>query len=137
MKKTLVLLAMAAAIISCGSNDNKKEEETTATGSAANSGPVAAADLANHPDYKQGFELVGKSDCFGCHSVSSRINGPSYKEVAERYAGRPEAVDSLATKIITGGAGNWGEIAMTPHPNLSKEDATAMVKYILLLNNQP
>jgi cytochrome c len=39
----------------------------------------------------------------------------------------------LAAKIISGGKGNWGNISMTPHPELSMDDAKAMVQYILLL----
>jgi cytochrome c len=37
----------------------------------------------------------------------------------------------LAGKVIGGGKGNWGEIPMTPHPNVSQGDAEAMVSYIL------
>ncbi len=39
----------------------------------------------------------------------------------------------LAAKIIKGGSGVWGQVPMTPHPNLSVADAEQMVKYILLL----
>jgi cytochrome c len=37
----------------------------------------------------------------------------------------------LADKIIKGGTGNWGEVPMTPHPDVSVEDAKEMAKYIL------
>jgi len=37
----------------------------------------------------------------------------------------------LAEKIMKGGQGNWGEIPMAAHPNISMEDASAMVEYIL------
>jgi cytochrome c len=39
----------------------------------------------------------------------------------------------LSQHIIKGGAGHWGDIAMTPHPNLSESDAKQMVTYILSL----
>jgi cytochrome c len=39
----------------------------------------------------------------------------------------------LAEKIIKGGKGNWGDVMMTPHANVSQEDAEAMVKYIFTL----
>jgi cytochrome c len=38
----------------------------------------------------------------------------------------------LENKIINGGTGVWGQVPMTPHPELSKEDVTALVKYIML-----
>jgi cytochrome c len=57
--------------------------------------------------------------------------GPSYQEIADKYT---EAdLDKLATKIIEGGKGVWGEIPMTPHSGMSKENAQKMVKYILTL----
>ena len=47
-----------------------------------------------------------------------------------------ENQEKLATKVIAGGQGVWGQIPMIPHPKLSKEDAIAMVKYILLLKEE-
>ena len=135
MKKTILALGIVVAMISCGSNDEKAAGNQNADGSntTANS---SAADVSQHPDYKKGLALIGQSDCLGCHKVTEKLNGPSYQEVAQRYAGQPGIEDSLANKIIKGGSGNWGEIMMTPHPNLSHEDAVAMVKYILLLKQQ-
>jgi cytochrome c len=40
-------------------------------------------------------------------------------------------VESLAQKVIKGGAGVWGDHAMSAHPNLSVADARAIVEYIL------
>jgi cytochrome c len=128
MKKTFFLLAFAAAMVSCGNNENAAAENN---GSAVTD--TQAADISTHPDYKKGLALIGQNDCLGCHKVADRLNGPSYQEVAQRYAGQPGIEDTLAGKIIKGGSGNWGDILMTPHPNLSQEDAVAMVKYILLL----
>jgi cytochrome c len=106
--------------------------QASGTGAAAQT----AEDVSTHPDYKKGLALIGQSDCLGCHKVSEKMTGPAYQEVAERYAGKPGIEDSLASKIINGGSGNWGDQMMTPHPNLSKEDAVSMVKYILLLKDQ-
>jgi cytochrome c len=138
MKKTLIALTLLVAMASCGNNDNKGAD-TSATGDAASGTGVAAQtaeDVSTHPDYKKGLALIGQSDCLGCHKVSEKMTGPAYQEVAERYAGKPGIEDSLASKIINGGSGNWGDQMMTPHPNLSKEDAVSMVKYILLLKDQ-
>jgi cytochrome c len=135
MKKTLILLAMVVAIASCGNNEDKSANNNATDNTAAGTGADAqqTADVSQNPEYKKGLALIGQSDCLGCHKVSERIVGPSYQEVADRYAGKAGIEDSLASKIIRGGAGNWGEVAMTPHPNLSKEDAVSMVRYILLL----
>ena len=61
------------------------------------------------------------------------MNGPSYIDIANRYYGSEFAVQNLSGKVSKGGAGNWGETAMSAHPNLSKSEAEDIVKYILSL----
>ncbi len=142
MKKTFILLAVVAAMASCGNSGNNQGDNKAVadTGTGPATGGTGAnaqtGDISNHPDYKKGLALIGQSDCLGCHKVTERIVGPSYQEVADRYAGKAGIEDTLANKIIKGGSGNWGDQMMTPHPNLSKEDAVTMVKYILLLKQQ-
>lgn len=93
-----------------------------------------AVDVTQDPAYKKGFALVKQSDCLTCHQVDAKSIGPSYKEIAEKYAGSTDAqLSSVSDKIIKGGAGAWGQIPMTAHPTLSSEDAQAMLQYILLL----
>ena len=128
MKKVFFLVFTCALLASCGGNDSKtgktdsKKEETKTD------------DLASNPDYQKGLELASKSDCFTCHQIEDKLTGPSYREVANKYAGMPDTiVTHLAGKIISGGSGVWGEIMMTPHPSMSKEDAEAIVRYVLLL----
>lgn len=82
---------------------------------------------------QKGKTLIGQSDCLACHQVDQRVVGPSYVEVANKYPPTSANVNALATKIIKGGAGNWGQIPMSPHPTLPEADARDMVKYILSL----
>lgn|SRR5690606_19124283 len=129
MKKLGIITMMTALIImACNSADEGQKEttdETTTTTTTSNT---------DNPVYKQGVALVGKNGCFACHQIDKKIVGPTYRDVAEKYAGAtPEVITALGKKIIEGGSGNWGEAIMTPHPNVSQEDAEAMVKYILLL----
>jgi len=79
----------------------------------------------------EGLKLIETSDCLSCHQMDKKIVGPSYQNVAEKYT--ESDIDQLAKKIIDGGKGNWGEVAMIPHSGLSKEDAQKMVRYILSL----
>lgn len=130
MKKYLVLFAITGLVAAaCGGSEEKKEEKAAEPAAAA--APVA--DLSSNPDYTKGLELVGKSDCLTCHKVNDKLIGPSYKDVANKYEATEENISMLASKIIKGGKGVWGEIPMTPHPQISEEDAKAMVKYVLLL----
>jgi cytochrome c len=127
--KKIVLVGMVAFAAACGNNSNTEKKETTTAA-------TATTDLSSNPDYAKGLELIGKSDCLTCHKINEKGIGPSYKEIAVKYADKDKTfVDSLAGKIISGGNGVWGSVAMTPHPNLSKEDAVAMTKYILLLKD--
>ncbi|MBB6184594.1 c-type cytochrome [Oleiagrimonas soli] len=85
----------------------------------------------------EGEAKARASDCFSCHAVDHKLVGPAYTDVAKRYAGQGDAaVTKLVKKIKAGGAGDWGDIPMTPHPNLSDADLTVMVHWILSLNGQ-
>ncbi|KAA5543527.1 c-type cytochrome [Adhaeribacter rhizoryzae] len=83
--------------------------------------------------FEKGKNLIAKSDCLACHKDDAKLVGPSYEEVANKYENNAKNVDFLVGKIIKGGAGSWGQIPMSPHPNLSSADAREMVNYILSL----
>lgn len=101
----------------------------TGTGVQAASAPASAS--GGEP---QGLKDAKASDCFACHAIDHKVVGPAYVDVAKRYAGQgPAAVDKLVDKIIKGGAGDWGSIAMTPHPDLGRDKARAIVDWILTL----
>lgn len=91
---------------------------------------------ASSINYSFAIQTMASLDCKACHSIDKTSVGPSFTDVAARYAGKPGIVDHLAGKIIEGGSGVWGDRAMTPHPALTKADATQIVKYILSLSNQ-
>lgn len=133
MRKMILIPVFAAILFSCGGGD-KNEKETDAT---ASDNTTASSDLSDNPVYKKGLALIGSSDCLTCHRVDEMLTGPSYRDIANKYAGTSDTIVShLAGKIISGGNGVWGDVFMTPHAGLSKEDAEAMVEYILLLKNK-
>ena len=81
-----------------------------------------------------GATLIAGSDCKACHTVDRVSVGPSYTRIADRYKGKAGSVNMLAQKIIDGGGGNWSkEHVMSAHPQLNKQEAVEMVKYILSL----
>jgi cytochrome c len=83
--------------------------------------------------FETGKRMIELSDCKACHSVDKKSIGPSYREVAKRYEKERNSVKTLASKIINGGGGVWGEQAMAAHPQHKPEEAEEMVKYILSL----
>lgn len=107
----------------------KKAPAKTATAKPA-AKPVASAQ-----DIADGKALLSKSDCLACHKVDQKLVGPAYQDVAKKYPATDASVTLLSTKILNGGAGVWGEVAMAPHPALPAADAKKMVQYILSLNN--
>lgn len=75
--------------------------------------------------------LAKKNDCLGCHAAATKLVGPAYREVAEKYAGRPDAMATLVKSIRNGSVGKWGDIPMPPHPKLSEADAKRLATWIL------
>ena len=77
-----------------------------------------------------GRSLMLSLDCKSCHQQDQKSVGPSYLDVAKKYEKDPNAVPYLVQKMIKGGGGVWGEVAMPAHPNLSESDARLIVSYI-------
>ena len=83
-----------------------------------------------------GKTFIESSDCKACHTVDNTVVGPAFMAISEKYKDKPNEISRLASKIITGGAGVWGNHYMNAHPQLSKENAITIVKYILSLSQQ-
>ncbi len=69
--------------------------------------------------------------CFACHGMDTKKVGPSFKEIAERYAGQPN-VEELAKRIKNGVVGVWGQVPMPPQ-NVTEQEAKDLAKWILSL----
>jgi len=132
VKKIIAGSIIAISCIACG---NEKSGETTEAkpAEATTEKPAATTSASgiSKEDYDAGLALIAKSDCFTCHDIDKKLIGPSYKEVAAKYAADTATISMLAGKVISGGAGNWGQVPMTPHPQLSQKDAKQMVKYVM------
>ena len=83
-------------------------------------GPVRAND-----------ELVLKKNCLACHYVDKRKYGPSFQQVAAKYADQKNAAEMLAKKIRRGGTGVWGQDVMPAQPQVSATEARALATYVL------
>lgn len=78
-----------------------------------------------------GAALARKHGCQLCHGITSRVVGPSFREVGQRYAGDVGAGSRLVIKVKTGGAGNWGNVPMPPQASISDGDIQSMVLWLL------
>ncbi len=73
--------------------------------------------------------LARSKGCLGCHAIDKKIVGPAYKEVAQKYAGQ-NVVDQLSAKVMKGGGGVWGGMAMPPNA-VTPEEARKLVEWVL------
>ena len=78
-------------------------------------------------------ELAQKKNCMACHAVANKVIGPSYKDVAAKYSGQPDAVAKLSQKVLKGGSGVWGAVPMPANPQVSEAEAKQLVQWILTI----
>lgn len=141
MKKIVLLICISICMAACRSHISIRNNDTTttetqnavmhdqgadtnATKTGAGRGAITAQD---------GIKLLAESDCMTCHSTRVLIVGPSFKDIANKYTTDTLTINMLTDKVIKGGKGNWGDVPMPAHANLSKADVVQMVKYILSL----
>lgn len=88
---------------------------------------------------EDGTALAKKSGCFACHSIDRKILGPSWKDVAAKYADDKVAGKAhLLTKVAKGGKGAWADqgivAPMPPYsPRVSDENIEILVDFVLSL----
>ena len=75
--------------------------------------------------------LATAKNCMACHAVDKKLVGPSYKDVAAKYAGDKTAVDKLAAKIIKGGSGVWGPVPMPANAQVNDAEAKKLAAWIM------
>ena len=106
-------------------------------------------------DYVEGFDRAGSTmghqqgsasisgknlmlslDCKSCHKEAEKSIGPAYLLVSEKYQKDRGAMNYLTEKIIKGGSGVWGEVAMPAHTAVPVSDIKQIVTWIMTLANK-
>jgi len=54
------------------------------------------------PDADAAQALARSNNCFKCHSVEKKKDGPSFKTTALKYAGKPDAESVLVQHLTSG-----------------------------------
>jgi cytochrome c len=93
---------------------------------------VSAAATSAAVNDAKGTQLANKYNCQACHAVDKKLVGPSFKDVAKKYAGDKSAPEKLELKIKNGGSGVWGAIPMPPN-NVPDADLKTLVEWVLSL----
>jgi cytochrome c len=78
-------------------------------------------------------DLAKAKNCMACHANDKRLVGPSYKDVAAKYATDKDAVAKLAKKIREGGVGAWGQIPMPANPQVSEAEALTLARWVMTI----
>ena len=103
-----------------------------AAGAAGAVVAAAAVPAAPKPTERGGAAVIAmaqKYTCTACHGLENKIVGPTFRDIAKKYAGRADAVAYLAGKVKTGGAGVWGAIPMPPQA-LGEADAKVIAQWL-------
>lgn len=119
MKKLFLAGAIGLLMFSCTKKENVPVDRASSEKQTSES---AKSNLS-------GVQIIESLDCSGCHAANEKMIGPSYREIAEKYSDKD--LELLASKIIEGGSGVWGSVPMSPHPQVSEDEAKKMVEYIL------
>ncbi len=106
----------------------------SSVGFAASVMAIAADTSASaHGPNAAGYKLTQVLDCKSCHKEDGISIGPSFVRIAEKYADDKKAPVNLSQKIVKGGSGVWGDVAMAAHPDLQQKDLNQIIQYILSL----
>lgn len=80
--------------------------------------------------------LAKTKNCMACHALDTKRTGPSYKDIAKRYAGQKNIEAGLAERVIKGSRGAWSkelkaELLMPPNATVKPDEAAKIVEWIL------
>lgn len=89
------------------------------------SGAAARADQAD------GLALAQRKNCMACHAIGKPLMGPSFRDIAGKYAARGDAVDYLAQSIVKGSVGVWGSVPMPANTQLTSTEAHTLAQWAL------
>lgn len=87
--------------------------------------------ISSHAHAADGGDLAKKSSCTMCHAPAAKGVGPSWKDVATKYAGQADAQAKLETKVRTGGSGSFSGNMPPTNKGVSDADIKAMVAWVL------
>lgn len=77
------------------------------------------------------LELARANGCYSCHSVTEKVVGPAFNDIASKYAADKDAAAGLAQSIKNGSRSKWGRIPMPAHPGLSNEELKTLSTWVM------
>ncbi|KVD89110.1 cytochrome C [Burkholderia stagnalis] len=80
-----------------------------------------------------GLALAQRKNCMACHAVGKPLMGPSFRDIASKYAPRSDAGDYLAQTIVKGSVGVWGNVPMPANTQLTGAEAHTLATWVMSL----
>lgn len=113
---------------------NLKSHAKKITATLAAALPLAfCAGTASAQNGPAGLTLAQQQNCMSCHAVNRTFMGPALRDIASKYASRPDAQTYLAHKIMEGSNGVWGTVPMPANTQLNPGQAATLAGWILTL----
>lgn len=80
-------------------------------------------------------DTAAASGCQMCHAADTKMLGPSYKDIAAKYASEDGAVAKLSASVRAGSKDVWGPAPMIPvnTTTISDDDLKTVIEWILTL----
>lgn len=91
---------------------------------------ISDEQAAGNDKNRKPLQAMMASNCMNCHDFTSKLIGPSFVAIGEKYADK-NAVDNLVKSVRDGSKGIWGDIVMPTHHELSEAETRSMVEWIL------
>lgn len=90
------------------------------------------AATSGRPSADAGLDIMAGNNCFNCHLFKAKLLGPSFFDIATKYAATKAVIDTLTRRVRDGSAGVWGGSEKMPsHPELSVAAVRSTVQWIL------
>jgi tripartite-type tricarboxylate transporter receptor subunit TctC/cytochrome c551/c552 len=75
-------------------------------------------------------DVLRRQNCLACHDAERRLVGPSWAEIAQRYAGQFVQEATLVQRMQQGSRGVWGTVPM-PASAISDAEALAVARWLI------
>lgn len=106
--------------------DTSKPAQAARIGAGATAATIVAPAEAS-----AGLALMQQNACIACHGVTTKVMGPSFVQVGDKYRADRSAAGKLFEKVKDGSNGTWGPIPMPPQGHVKDDDVKALVQWIL------
>ena len=80
--------------------------------------------------------MARQNGCFKCHAIDKKKEGPTYREIAAKYKGKPDAEKRLITHITSGEKAKFPDGHEEEHKIIKTKDTNEIknvVQWILSL----